>query len=240
MKIRQLRLKNFQSFGSEPATIELEELTYVLGPNGAGKTMVLEALSRLFSPLAAQRKVRVEDFRVPVNRSASDVHAEQPTLWLEADVGFPDAGEEGQHASNPPNFSHMAIASQDSLPRVRLPAVLAADRGQGTCSPRRCGLGTAAPTSQLTDAFPTIRAQAAKPKRWRCKAESPSCPTRLGFAPMLAARESGSRCVSTGFHRNQLQLQGREKLVPIKARIMESFRAYKDANKRSSKAQRSS
>ena len=62
MKVCQLRLSNFQSFGPGPTTIELEDLTYVLGPNGAGKTAVLEALSRLFSPLLAQRKIRVEDF----------------------------------------------------------------------------------------------------------------------------------------------------------------------------------
>jgi putative ATP-dependent endonuclease of OLD family len=61
MRIRQLRLKGFQSFGPEPTTVDLEELTYILGPNGSGKTAVLEALSRLFSPLAAQRRIRVED-----------------------------------------------------------------------------------------------------------------------------------------------------------------------------------
>ena len=101
MRIRQLRLGNFQSFGSEPTTIDIAELTCVLGPNGSGKTAVLEALSRLFSPLSAQRKVRVEDFHVPVGRSASDVHAEQPTLWLEVDIEFPEAG------------------TRDSMPRFR-------------------------------------------------------------------------------------------------------------------------
>ena len=91
MRVCRLRLKNFQSFGPEPTAIELDELTYVLGPNGSGKTAVLEALSRLFSPLLAQRKIRVEDFHVPVDRSASGVHAEQPTLWLEVDIEFPEA-----------------------------------------------------------------------------------------------------------------------------------------------------
>ncbi len=129
MQITTLRLSNFQSFGPKPTTINLEELTYVLGPNGAGKTAVLGALSRLFSPLENQRKVRVDDFHIPVDRSASEVHAEQPTLWLEVDIEVPEAGENGQHASIPPNFSHMAIATRDAVPRVRvrLTAVLAAD-----------------------------------------------------------------------------------------------------------------
>jgi putative ATP-dependent endonuclease of OLD family len=129
MKIHHLRLTNFQSFGSKPTTIDLEELTYVLGPNGSGKTAVLEALSRLFSPLAAQRKIRVEDFHLPVTLGAGEVHAEQPVLWLEVDIEFPEAGDDDQHASIPPNFSHMALETQDSAPRirVRLTAVLAAD-----------------------------------------------------------------------------------------------------------------
>jgi putative ATP-dependent endonuclease of OLD family len=129
MKIRQLRIKGFQSFGPEPATIDFDDMTYVLGPNGSGKTTVLEGLSRLFSPLHAQRKIRIEDFHVPLDRHASEVHDERPTLWLEVDVEFPEGGDDDVHASVPPNFSHMAIESEDDVPglRVRLTADLAAD-----------------------------------------------------------------------------------------------------------------
>jgi putative ATP-dependent endonuclease of OLD family len=129
MKISTLRLSNFQSFGPQPTTVELDALTYVLGPNGSGKTAVLEALSRLFSPLAAQRQIRPEDFHVPVDRAASEVQATQPTLWLEVDVMCPEAGADGQHASVPPNFAHMRIDTASGIPRirVRLTAQLAAD-----------------------------------------------------------------------------------------------------------------
>lgn len=37
MRMRQLRLKNFQSFGPTPTEIELSKLTFILGPNGAGQ-----------------------------------------------------------------------------------------------------------------------------------------------------------------------------------------------------------
>lgn len=129
VKITRLRLSNFQSFGPEPTVIDLDDLTYVLGPNGSGKTAVLQALSRLFSPLAAQRKIRLEDFHVPADRSVGDVEADEPVLWLEADIGLPEARDDGQHASVPPNFSHMAIETADGAPRtrVRLTASLAAD-----------------------------------------------------------------------------------------------------------------
>lgn len=129
MKITTLRVSNFQSFGPEPTAVNLAELTYVLGPNGAGKTAVLEALSRLFSPIAAQRAIRLGDFHVPAGRTVSEVHDAALELWIEVDIEFPEAGEHGQHASVPPNFSHMQIATEDGVPqiRVRLTAVFAAD-----------------------------------------------------------------------------------------------------------------
>ncbi|MCT2275984.1 AAA family ATPase [Dietzia cinnamea] len=124
-----MRLSNFQSFGPEPVVIELDALTYVLGPNGAGKTTVLEALSRLFSPLLSQRKVRMEDFHVPFDRESNDAEDWQPTLWIEVDIEFLEAEERDAHPSVPPFFSHMAIDAEDGTPkiRVRLTADLAAD-----------------------------------------------------------------------------------------------------------------
>jgi putative ATP-dependent endonuclease of OLD family len=129
MQVTNLRISGFQSFGLIPTTIELQSLTYVLGPNGAGKTAVLEGLSRLFSPLPAQRTVRLADFHVAIDKSASEVHGAEPTLWIEADIEVPEAGEDGQHASVPANFAHMRIESGDGVPRirVRLTANLAAD-----------------------------------------------------------------------------------------------------------------
>lgn len=129
MRLTRLRISGFQSFGPAPTTIELKDLTYVLGPNGAGKTAVLEGLSRLFSPLAAQRKVRLADFHVASDMSASEVHAAEPTLWIEAEIEIPEAGEDGQHASVPANFAHMRIESKGGVPRicVRLTAKLASD-----------------------------------------------------------------------------------------------------------------
>lgn len=129
MQIVTVRMSNFQSFGAGPTAIHLNDITYILGPNGSGKTAVLEGLSRLFSPISAQRKIRVEDFHVPAGRRAGEMQLEEPTLWIEVDVEFPEAGSDGQHASVPPNFAHMAIDSADGVPRirVRLTAVLAAD-----------------------------------------------------------------------------------------------------------------
>jgi len=129
MQITHLRISGFQSFGPTPTTISLHDVTYVLGPNGAGKTAVLEALSRLFSPLSAQRKIRRSDFHIPATLTAAEVLAGEPELWVEVDVDIPESGEDGDHASVPPNFAHMRIATEDGVPRVRvrLTATIALD-----------------------------------------------------------------------------------------------------------------
>ncbi|TFD18275.1 ATP-dependent endonuclease [Cryobacterium sp. TMT2-23] len=129
MQITHLRISGFQSFGLTPTTIELRDVTYVLGPNGAGKTAVLEALSRLFSPLSPQRKIRHSDFHIPNGHSATEVQAEGPEVWIEVDIEVPEAGEDGDHTSVPPNFAHMRIATEDGVPRirVRLTATIAPD-----------------------------------------------------------------------------------------------------------------
>lgn len=126
MRIRTLRLKNFQSFGPDPTEIELGPLTFVLGPNGAGKTAVLVALARLFSPVASLRRVRIEDFHVPADGDEPGANE----LWLEVDIEFEEAAdEEESHPPIPPFFRHMALESQHGPPqvRVRLTATLDAD-----------------------------------------------------------------------------------------------------------------
>lgn len=113
-------MKNFQSFGPEPRTIDLTGVTFVLGPNGAGKTAVLEALARLFSPIAAQRSVRLTDFHAPLNTAEATAPAVEEELWIEVEIEFPETGEDGQHPSVPANFAHMRLETEDGVPRSRV------------------------------------------------------------------------------------------------------------------------
>jgi predicted ATP-dependent endonuclease of OLD family len=64
LKLTQLTLYNFQSFGPTPTVIAFESLTFLIGPNGAGKTAVLQALARLFAFDPALRRVRKTDFHI--------------------------------------------------------------------------------------------------------------------------------------------------------------------------------
>lgn len=118
MRMRQLRLKNFKSFGPTPTEIELSKLTFILGPNGAGKTAALVALARLFSPLPALRRVQPEDFYVP---AAVDPDLVENELWIEVDVEFEEVADEDEsHPSIPLFFTHMALEAPDDPPRVRI------------------------------------------------------------------------------------------------------------------------
>lgn len=123
MKLVRLRLSNFRSFGSEPTVIELTNLTFLLGPNGAGKTAILQALARMFSLDAAQRRIKRSDFHVPADENPENIPDERE-LWVEADFEFPeldqdDAGEADLPAV-PGNFAHMQLIAEDGPAQVRL------------------------------------------------------------------------------------------------------------------------
>lgn len=127
MKVRRLRLKNFQSFGPTPIEVELTRLSFVLGPNGSGKTAVLVALARLFSPIPAMRRVQVSDFHVPVGANPQEIDNQ---LWLEVDIEFEEtADDDGDYPSIPPFFAHMALEDAGGVPlvRIRLTATLDVD-----------------------------------------------------------------------------------------------------------------
>ena len=127
MRMKTIRLKNFQSFGPEPTEIELSRLTFILGPNGAGKTAVLVALARLFSPLSSLRRVQPDDFHVPTDINPDLTDKE---LWIEVDIEFDEVAEGDElHPSIPPFFAHMALKTPDDPPlvRIRLTATLDSD-----------------------------------------------------------------------------------------------------------------
>lgn len=132
MKLRRLKLCNFQCFGPEVTSIELDDTTFVLGPNGSGKTAVLQALARMFSLDPSQRRIRLSDFNVP-HAEAPDAVPLERRLWLEADFEFPelviDVPDGEILPGVPGNFAHMQMETDDHsvLVRFRLQAVLDQD-----------------------------------------------------------------------------------------------------------------
>jgi len=116
MKLQNIRLSNFQSFGPEPTKFSLEDISYLIGPNGSGKTAVLQALCRLFGFDPALRRIRKSDFHVPFDEKAIP---EERKLWIEVDFVFPELEDGAENTTVAPNFGHMRLDEEDGLVRVR-------------------------------------------------------------------------------------------------------------------------
>lgn len=118
MKLKIIRLSNFQSFGPGPTELSLDDITYLIGPNGSGKTAALQALCRLFAFDPSLRRIRRSDFHVPYNENEEESPDER-YLWIEADFDFPELEDEDSNSTVAPHFSHMRLDDPKALPRVR-------------------------------------------------------------------------------------------------------------------------
>lgn len=116
MKLKTVRLSNFQSFGPTPVELKLSDITYLIGPNGSGKTAVLQALCRLFAFDPALRRIQRSDFHVPQDE---DEAPDERQLWIEVDFSFPELNEDDENSTVPPHFRHMRLDDPNDVPRVR-------------------------------------------------------------------------------------------------------------------------
>ena len=127
MKLKCIRLSNFQCFGPEPTELSLEALTFLIGPNGSGKTSAMQALCRLFAFDPTLRRIKKSDFHIPHDEEDAP---DERNLWVEADFLFPELQDDaGEHPTIPSHFGHMRLDEADGIPRVRyrLDASLDAD-----------------------------------------------------------------------------------------------------------------
>lgn len=118
MFIERLVLTNFRCFGPAPTTIELTAgLTAFVGVNGAGKTAVMLALQRLFGVTGDQRRLRRQDFHVPVAEAAPP---RERRFVLEAILAFPELDGEGTGPDAVPEFFQQMAADEAGLLKCRL------------------------------------------------------------------------------------------------------------------------
>lgn len=116
MKLKKIRISNFQSFGEAPAELSLDDITYLIGPNGSGKTAALQALCRLFAFNPALRRVQRSDFHASFDEKEAPGERQ---LWIEADFLFPELAEDKDNATVAPHFGHMRLDEPDGIPRIR-------------------------------------------------------------------------------------------------------------------------
>ncbi|KPA12543.1 chromosome segregation protein SMC [Candidatus Magnetomorum sp. HK-1] len=116
MKLSNIRVSNFISFGEEPTNFSFEYITFLIGSNGTGKTAVLQALCRLFSFNPSLRRIKKSDFHVPQDETEPP---EERELWIEADFIFNELADGEDSATIPPHFAHMRLDDDEDVPRVR-------------------------------------------------------------------------------------------------------------------------
>jgi hypothetical protein len=121
MFIERLTLVNFRCFGPTATTIDLaSDFTVFVGTNGAGKTAVMQALQRLFGITGEQRRIRRQDFHIPVDESIAPI---ERSFVLEAVLAFPELDGEGATEAIPEFFNQMAADEAGRLKcRLRLTA----------------------------------------------------------------------------------------------------------------------
>ena len=121
MKITQLTIKNFRSFGPTAVVVNLDDLTTLIGTNGTGKTAVLQALVRLFGS-SGERRFAASDFHRKAGEELDS--AETRSLMIEARIEFPGAGQ-NDDAGIPECFNQMSVTGADGrlFCRIRAEAV---------------------------------------------------------------------------------------------------------------------
>lgn len=108
MFIERIILTNFRCFGPEPTPLPLDAgLTTFVGTNGAGKTAVMQALQRMFGITGDQRRVRRQDFHIPVLEPEP---VNQREFSIEAIIAFPELDGDGGDGAAIPEFFHQMVA----------------------------------------------------------------------------------------------------------------------------------
>jgi putative ATP-dependent endonuclease of the OLD family len=114
MKLTQLKLENFRSFGLFTETIDFNPITGLIGHNSAGKTAILSAIRVLLGNL----KLKQSDFHCVNEQSLEPIE-----MKIEArfDIFSPsDSQEEGGETSIPIFFETLTIQNEGENPYIRI------------------------------------------------------------------------------------------------------------------------
>ncbi len=93
MLIEKVAVQNFRCFGDKACEVSLNDgVTALVGENGVGKTAFLEALKKLFSPLAADRRITRDDFHFGPEEEEEDVSNRE--MSIDVFFAFPELAKD--------------------------------------------------------------------------------------------------------------------------------------------------
>ncbi|PFI56567.1 ATP-dependent endonuclease [Bacillus cereus] len=123
MKLTQLILNNYRSFGPKSTTINITDLTAFIGHNSAGKTAVLSALQKLFG----DSKINKADFHVPFNQSPEEI--EKNNLSIEAHFEFFKEDEKADSYAIPIYYENFVVNKEGGKPYIAMRLEASWERG---------------------------------------------------------------------------------------------------------------
>ena len=113
MHIESISIRNFRCFGNAPAKTAINPgLTGLVGDNGAGKSAVLEALKRLFSPIASERRIQKADVHFGHGEDSQSI--DEREVVIDVVFGFTDAN------AIPHVFNDIFFNAKDKSLKVRV------------------------------------------------------------------------------------------------------------------------
>ncbi|WP_296113927.1 AAA family ATPase [uncultured Anaerococcus sp.] len=116
MRLTQVKIKNFRSFGEEQV-IDISNNTLLIGNNSSGKTTVLQAISKLFSNKQSDRIIRRSDFHLP---RGEEPGKNRNKLHIETRFEFDELDKDGNSNSIPIFFQNLTVEDTDGKPFLRI------------------------------------------------------------------------------------------------------------------------
>lgn len=115
MKLVKLTLENYRSFGPEPTSINISDLTALIGTNSVGKTTVLSAIIKLFGE---STNIKRSDFHLLNNQTPEEV--ESNYFKLEAKFEFFKENGDPDDYGIPIYFENFIVSEKGGNPYIRI------------------------------------------------------------------------------------------------------------------------
>lgn len=120
MRISELHINNFRSFGNETQMVEIDDLTALIGGNSAGKTSLIMGILRLFGQKNSDRTLIKTDFHIQESTTTSS--SLEKNLLIEAKIVFPELEtQDAEDIDTIPEFiKHLIVEQPGKTPYLRI------------------------------------------------------------------------------------------------------------------------